>query len=74
LGLIGSGLFLDSLDLYIQGPVLAYLLSINFSDIHGNAQFLSATFFGLIVGTLVSGPCSDRFGRRLMYQLNLLLF
>ena len=57
-----------------KGPILAYLLSIKFSDIHGNAQFLSATFLGLIAGTLISGPCSDRFGRRLLYQLNLLLF
>jgi putative MFS transporter len=74
LGLIGSGLFLDSLDLYIQGPILAFLLSTQFSDIHGNAQFLSATFLGLIVGTLISGWCGDRFGRRVMYQVNLLLF
>ena len=60
LGLIGSGLFLDSLDLYIQGPILAFLLSTKFSDINGNAQFLSATFLGLIVGTLISGSCGDR--------------
>src|SRR3954453_1357030 len=72
--LIGAGLFLDSLDLYIQGPILAFLLSTNFSDINGNARFLSATFLGLIVGTLISGSCGDRFGRRVMYQVNLLLF
>ena len=74
LALIGSGLFLDSLDLYVQGLVLAYLLSTHWSDVSGNAHFLSATFLGLVAGALISGPCSDRFGRRRMYQLNLLLF
>lgn len=74
LALIGSGLFLDSLDIYIQGPVLAYLLSTHWSDVHGNARFLSATLLGLVAGTLISGPSSDRFGRRRLYQFNLLLF
>lgn len=40
----------------------------------GNATFLSATFAGLFTGALVSGWLGDLYGRRKMYQLNLLLF
>jgi len=74
LALIGSGLLLDSIDIYLQGPLLAYFLSIDFSNLKHNADFLSATFLGLVAGTLLSGRLTDRMGRRSMFQVNLLLF
>src|SRR5689334_11672724 len=74
LGLIGAGLFLDSFDIYMQGPVLAEMVRVHWSDPARNAMFLSATFAGLLTGALLSGWLGDRFGRRTMYQLNLLLF
>src|SRR5438067_712910 len=74
LGLIGAGLFLDSFDIYMQGPVLAEMVRTHWSDPAHNAAFLSATFAGLLTGALLSGWLGDRFGRRTMYQLNLLLF
>ncbi|MCI0622625.1 MAG: MFS transporter [Acidobacteria bacterium] len=72
--LIGAGLYLDAFDIYMQGPILAELVRINWSDNAGNAAFLSATFAGLTLGTLLSGWAGDRFGRRAIYQFNLLLF
>lgn len=74
LGLIGSGLFLDSFDIYMQGPILAQMVQTGWSTPMHNASFLSATFAGLFTGALVSGWLGDRFGRRKMYQANLLLF
>jgi len=74
LALIGAGLFLDSFDIYMQGPVLAYMISTRWSDAAGNAQFISSTFAGLVVGALVSARLGDRLGRRTTYQVNLLIF
>lgn len=74
LAMIGAGLFLDSFDIYMQGPMLAYMVSIQWSDAARNAQFISSTFAGLVVGALVSGRLGDRLGRRTMYQVNLLIF
>ncbi len=72
--LIGSGLFLDSFDIYMQGAVLAEMNRTGWSNPVGNATFLSLTFAGLAIGTIVSGWLGDRFGRRTIYQANLLVF
>lgn len=74
LRLIASGLFLDSVDVYLQGPLLAFFLATGWSTVKQNANFLSTTFAGLLLGTLVAGRLSDLFGRRRMYQANLLVF
>ncbi|MEJ0070834.1 MAG: MFS transporter [Pseudomonadota bacterium] len=39
-----------------------------------NANFLSATFAGMVVGAWLAGVCGDHFGRRFSYQINLLVF
>lgn len=72
--LIGAGLYLDAFDIHMQGTVLAELVRINWSDNAGNAAFLSVTFAGLATGALLSGWAGDRFGRRAIYQFNLLVF
>src|SRR2546428_8482102 len=72
--LIGAGLCLDSFDVYMQGPVLAELVRIKWSTVAGNATFISLTFVGFAIGTLLSGWAGDRFGRRTVYQFNLLFF
>ena len=38
------------------------------------AMIGSATIFGLALGTAAQGEFSDRFGRRFVYQFNLLVF
>lgn len=72
--LIGMGMFLDAFDIYLAPGVLGALVKSGWSDVPTNAKFLSATFTGMLIGTLISGFVGDRFGRRFSYQANLLLF
>ena len=72
--LIGTGMFLDACDIYLAPGVLGALVKSGWSDVAHNALFLSATFAGMLVGTLLSGFVGDRLGRRFSYQVNLLIF
>jgi putative MFS transporter len=72
--LIGLGMFLDACDIYLAGGVLGSLVASGWSTLAANALFMSATFLGMLVGTLSAGYLGDRYGRRFSYQLNLLIF
>jgi MFS transporter, putative metabolite:H+ symporter len=72
--LVGAGMFFDGYDLYVAGGVLASTLQTKFSTLPQNLQFLSLTFVGMTVGSLVTGFVGDRMGRRFTYQINLLIF
>jgi MFS transporter, putative metabolite:H+ symporter len=72
--LIGTGMFLDACDIYMAPGVLGALVKSGWSDLATNATFLSATFIGMLIGTVSSGLIGDRFGRRFSYQFNLLIF
>lgn len=72
--LIGTGMFIDACDIYLAPGVLGALVKSGWSDVATNALFLSATFGGMLVGTLSSGFIGDQFGRRFSYQINLLIF
>ena len=74
LGLIGGGMFLDAFEIYLQGAVLAALLGIGWSTPAQNANFISVTFAGMVVGAWSAGILGDRYGRRFSYQANLLIF
>ena len=74
LSLIGLGMFLDACDIYLAGGVLGALVASGWSTLDTNALFMSATFLGMLVGTLSAGYLGDRYGRRFSYQLNLLIF
>jgi MFS transporter, putative metabolite:H+ symporter len=74
LGLIGGGMFLDAFEIYLQGAVLAALLGIGWSTPAQNANFISVTFAGMVVGAWFAGILGDRYGRRFSYQANLLIF
>jgi putative MFS transporter len=39
-----------------------------------NADFISKTFLGMTLGALLTGFIGDHYGRRLTYQINLLIF
>jgi putative MFS transporter len=72
--LVGAGMFFDGYDLYIAGGVLASTLQTKFSTGAENLQFISLTFVGMTLGSLITGFVGDKFGRRFTYQINLLIF
>lgn len=72
--LVGAGMFFDGYDLYVAGGVLASTLHTKFSTIPQNLQFLSITFVGMTLGSLITGFIGDAMGRRFTYQINLLIF
>jgi putative MFS transporter len=74
LWLISAGAFLDAFDIYLTGGVIAAMLKEGFSTLAQNATFVSATFFGMLIGAGLAGWVGDRMGRRYSYQTNLALF
>lgn len=74
LRLIAYGMFLDAFEIYLAGGVLGALVKEGWSDLASNANFISATFVGMVIGTWLAGVLGDRYGRRFSYQLNLLIF
>jgi putative MFS transporter len=74
LTLIAAGMFFDSFDLYLAGGVLGALVQSGESTIELNAMFISATFFGMMIGAWFAGVLGDRLGRKFTYQFNLAIF
>ena len=72
--LVGAGMFFDGYDLYVAGSVLAATIQTKFSTLPQNLQFLSLTFVGMTLGSLITGFVGDKYGRRFTYQINLLIF
>jgi putative MFS transporter len=72
--LISAGLFLDGFDVYLGGGVLGTMLKSGESTLEKNALFVSMTFAGMMLGALAAGIVGDRYGRRVSYQTNLLIF
>lgn len=72
--LIGAGMFFDGFDIYLAGIVLGATVKSGFSTLGQNAEFVSATFVGMMLGSLVTGFLGDRYGRRFTYQANLAIF
>jgi putative MFS transporter len=72
--LIGAGMFFDGFDIYLAATVLGAALKSGFSTLGQNAQFVSATFVGMMLGSFVTGFLGDRYGRRFTYQANLAIF
>ncbi len=72
--LIGAGMFFDSFDIYLAGSVLGALVKSGWSTVGDNANFISATFVGMLIGSGCSGVLGDRFGRKFTYQFNLGIF
>ena len=55
LGLIGAGMFLDAFEIYLQGSVLAALVAEKWSTPALNANFISVTFAGMVIGAWLAG-------------------
>jgi len=72
--LIGIGMFFDGYDVYVAATVLGATLKTGFSTLAQNAQFVSVTFIGMMLGSFLTGFLGDRYGRRFTYQANLVIF
>lgn len=72
--LIAIGMFFDGYDVYVAATVLGATLKSGFSTLAQNAQFMSVTFIGMMIGSFLTGFLGDRYGRRFTYQANLLIF
>jgi MFS transporter, putative metabolite:H+ symporter len=74
LALVASGYFFDVIDFTIFGALVPDILKSGFVTGAQIPWVGSATALGLFVGTLGQGEFTDRFGRKAVYQFNLLLF
>ena len=72
--LIGAGMFFDGYDLYVGASVLGATVQTKFAVLAQVPQFISWTFVGMTIGSVVAGFLGDRFGRRFTYQFNLVVF
>jgi len=72
--LIGAGMFFDGFDIYVVATVLGATLKSGYSTMGQNAQFVSATFLGMMLGSFLTGFLGDKYGRRFTYQANLAIF
>ena len=73
IALIAAGYFCDVIDYTIYGSLVPFIIKSGFAATDA-ALVGSATIFGLAIGTAAQGEFSDRFGRRFVYQFNLLCF
>jgi len=67
-------MFFDGFDVYVAATVLGATLKTGFSTLSQNAQFVSVTFIGMMLGSFLTGFLGDRYGRRFTYQANLIIF
>jgi putative MFS transporter len=72
--LIGAGMFFDGYDLYVGASVLGSVVQTKFGVLAQVPQFISWTFVGMTLGSVLAGFLGDRYGRRFTYQFNLLVF
>ena len=74
IALIAAGYFFDVIDFTILGSLIPFIIKSGFTSPAEAAAIGSAAIFGMCIGTAGQGELSDRFGRRFIYQFNLLLF
>ena len=74
LALVASGYFCDVIDFTIFGALVPDLIRSGFVTQQQVPWIGSITLLGLFVGTLAQGEFTDRWGRKTVYQFNLLLF
>lgn len=74
LWLVGGAMFLDNLDMYIGGGLIASLLADGWSTVDLNGWFQTITMTGYLIGALISGVVGDHLGRRKALLLFIAIF
>ncbi|HEY1921588.1 MAG TPA: MFS transporter [Tepidisphaeraceae bacterium] len=74
IALIAAGYFFDVIDLIVLGSLIPDMIGTKFATPAEAAWIGSATVFGMFIGGVAQGEFSDRFGRKAVYQFNLLIF
>ncbi|HZP76490.1 MAG TPA: MFS transporter [Pseudolabrys sp.] len=72
--LIAAGYFFDVIDFTVFGSLVPYIVQSKFATTTNIATIGFFQVLGMFIGTAGQGQFSDRFGRRFIYQFNLLLF
>ncbi|HEX3708989.1 MAG TPA: MFS transporter [Pseudolabrys sp.] len=72
--LIAAGYFFDVIDLIVLGSLIPDMIATKFATGAEAAWIGSATVFGMFLGGIGQGEFSDRWGRKTVYQFNLLVF
>lgn len=72
--LIAAGYFFDVIDLIVLGSLIPDMIATKFATGAEAGLVGSATVFGMFIGAAGQGEFSDRWGRKTVYQFNLLLF
>jgi putative MFS transporter len=72
--LIAAGYFFDVIDLIVLGSLIPDMIQTKFATGAEAGLIGSATVFGMFIGGIGQGEFSDRWGRKTVYQFNLLLF
>jgi len=74
IALIAAGYFFDVIDLIVLGSLIPDMLQTKFATSGEAALVGTFTVLGMFVGAIGQGQFSDRWGRKTVYQFNLLLF
>lgn len=72
--LVAAGYCIDVIDYAIYGSFIPDMLREHFATQSQLGWVGGAQLFGLAIGTFLQGQFTDRFGRKSVYQFNLLLF
>ncbi len=74
LGIIGLAMLFDGYDLTITGVVLPSLAKMNWLGGDRTALLISLPLFAAAFGSIAAGILGDRFGRRLVFRINVLVY
>ena len=74
IALIAAGYFFDVIDLIVLGSLIPDMIQSKFASGAEAAWIGSATVLGMFLGGIGQGEFSDRWGRKTVYQFNLLIF
>src|SRR5260370_17550391 len=72
--LIGAGMFFDGYDLYVGASVLGAAVQTKFAVLGQVPQFISWTFVGMTIGSVLAAFLPDTFARPSPYPSHPLVF